>query len=123
MGFYRPVGIDFLSNTIARPSTLHETSRISPVHSAQGSDTERQATYRWQVKVEACAHVGRDDVVAEEAAADPAAWLGALAVYREADYRTEAVALAVSEAVSQLGALDRYLRLVDDGEVRRRELR
>ncbi|WP_327311752.1 zeta toxin family protein [Streptomyces sp. NBC_01243] len=54
----------------------------------------RPETYRWQAEVEARARACRYDVVAEEAAADPAAWLAALAAYREAGYRTEVVALA-----------------------------
>lgn len=37
---------------------------------------------------------------------------------REAGYRVEIVALAVPEAVSQLGILDRYLRLGEDGWAR-----
>ncbi|UQA91471.1 zeta toxin family protein [Streptomyces halobius] len=41
-----------------------------------------------------------------------------MAAYRQADYRVEVIALAVPEAVSQLGVLDRYLRLADEGRVR-----
>ncbi|MFF4756611.1 zeta toxin family protein [Streptomyces sp. NPDC002514] len=66
----------------------------------------RPETYRWQAEVEAHARVRRFDVVAEEALADPAGWLATLAVYRAAGYRVEVVALAVPEAVSQLGVLE-----------------
>ncbi|MFI5905409.1 zeta toxin family protein [Streptomyces cyaneofuscatus] len=78
----------------------------------------RPETYRWQAEVEAHARDRRFDVVAEEALADPAGWLATLAVYRRAGYRVEVVALAVPEAVSQLGVLDRYLRLAEEGRAR-----
>ncbi|MFI1177521.1 zeta toxin family protein [Streptomyces melanogenes] len=75
----------------------------------------RTDTYRWQAEVEARARAGRYDVVVEEAMPDPAGWRAAAAAYRRAGYRIEVVALAVPEAVSQLGVLDRYLRLADEG--------
>ncbi|MET8755213.1 zeta toxin family protein [Streptomyces sp. NPDC004667] len=78
----------------------------------------RGETYRWQAELEARARAGRYDVVVEEALADPAGWLASAAVYRAAGYRVEVVALAVPEAVSQLGVLDRYLRLADEGRAR-----
>ncbi|MEU1668520.1 zeta toxin family protein [Streptomyces sparsogenes] len=78
----------------------------------------RPETYRWQAEVEAHARSRRFDVVAEEALADPAGWLATLAIYRAAGYRVEVVALAVPEAVSQLGVLDRYLRLAEEGRAR-----
>lgn len=78
----------------------------------------RPETYRWQAEVEAHARGRRYDVVAEEALADPAEWLATLAAYRTAGYRIEVVALAVPEAVSQLGVLDRYLRLAEEGRAR-----
>ncbi|MFD9240649.1 zeta toxin family protein [Streptomyces sp. NPDC059556] len=78
----------------------------------------RPETYRWQAEVEARARGRRFDVVAEEALADPAGWLAVLAGYRAAGYRVEVVALAVPEAVSQLGVLDRYLRLAEEGRAR-----
>ncbi|MGA4803518.1 zeta toxin family protein [Streptomyces lavendulocolor] len=78
----------------------------------------RPETYRWQAEVEALARSRRFDVVAEEALADPAGWLATVAAYREAGYRIEVVALAVPEAVSQLGVLDRYLRLAEEGRAR-----
>ncbi|MFD9795512.1 zeta toxin family protein [Streptomyces sp. NPDC059070] len=75
----------------------------------------RSDTYRWQAEAEAHARAGRYDVVVEEALPDPAAWRTSAAAYRRAGYRIEFVAMAVPEAVSQLGALDRYLRLADAG--------
>ncbi|MEU3733721.1 zeta toxin family protein [Streptomyces sp. NPDC033538] len=78
----------------------------------------RPETYRWQAEVEALARSRRFDVVAEEALADPAGWLATVAAYRGAGYRIEVVALAVPEAVSQLGVLDRYLRLAEEGRAR-----
>ncbi|WP_370424253.1 zeta toxin family protein (plasmid) [Streptomyces sp. QH1-20] len=78
----------------------------------------RPETYHWQAEAEAHARSRRFDVVAEEALADPAGWLATLAVYRAAGYRIEVVALAVPEAVSQLGVLDRYLRLAEEGRAR-----
>ncbi|GAA1924238.1 zeta toxin family protein [Streptantibioticus ferralitis] len=78
----------------------------------------RPETYRWQAELEAHARACRYDVVVEEALAEPAAWRGAVAAYRQAGYRIEVVALAVPEAVSQLGVLDRYLRLADEGRAR-----
>ncbi|MGQ7754802.1 zeta toxin family protein (plasmid) [Streptomyces sp. WC2508] len=78
----------------------------------------RAETYRWQAEVEAHARACRYDVVAEEALGDPAGWLASVAAYRAAGYRVEVVALAVPEAVSQLGVLDRYLRLAEEGRAR-----
>ncbi|WP_331721530.1 zeta toxin family protein [Streptomyces sp. NBC_00212] len=75
----------------------------------------RPETYRWQAEVEAHARAARYDVVVEEALPDPAAWRASAAAYRQAGYSIEFVALAVPEAVSQLGLLDRYLRLADEG--------
>ncbi|MFJ1751277.1 zeta toxin family protein [Streptomyces sp. NPDC088116] len=78
----------------------------------------RPETYRWQAEVEAHARAHRYDVVVEEALADPVAWRASVAAYRQAGYRVEVVALAVPEAVSQLGVLDRYLRLAEEGRAR-----
>ncbi|MFI2241218.1 zeta toxin family protein [Streptomyces chrestomyceticus] len=78
----------------------------------------RPQTYGWQAEVEAHARAHRYDVVAEEALADPARWRAAAAAYRQAGYRVEVVALAVPEAVSQLGVLDRYLRLAEEYRAR-----
>ncbi|MFJ2590961.1 zeta toxin family protein (plasmid) [Streptomyces sp. NBC_00376] len=78
----------------------------------------RPETYRWQAEVETRARAGRYDVVVEEALADPAAWRASAVAYRQAGYRVEFVALAVPESVSQLGVLDRYLRLAEEGRAR-----
>ncbi|MFF3275989.1 zeta toxin family protein [Streptomyces chrestomyceticus] len=78
----------------------------------------RPETYGWQAEVEAHARARRYDVVAEEALAAPARWRAAVAAYRQAGYRIEVVALAVPEAVSQLGVLDRYLRLAEQYRAR-----
>ncbi|MFE5097027.1 zeta toxin family protein [Streptomyces sp. NPDC056638] len=78
----------------------------------------RPETYWWQAEVEARARAARYDVVAEEAVADAAEWMATVAAYRAAGYRIEVVALAVPEAVSQLGVLDRYLRLAEEGRAR-----
>ncbi|KEF04810.1 Zeta toxin family protein [Kitasatospora aureofaciens] len=78
----------------------------------------RPQTYDWQAEVEAHARAHRYDVVAEEALADPARWRATAAAYRQAGYRIEVVALAVPEAVSQLGVLDRYLRLAEQSRAR-----
>ncbi|WP_230864353.1 zeta toxin family protein [Streptomyces clavuligerus] len=50
--------------------------------------------------------------------ADPSGWMASLTEWRRAGYRIEVVALAVPEAVSQLGVLDRCLRLAEDGAAR-----
>ncbi|MER7050107.1 zeta toxin family protein [Streptomyces jumonjinensis] len=78
----------------------------------------REETYRWRAEVEERARAGRFDVVAEEALPDPAGWEAALSGWRRAGYRVEVVALAVPAAVSQLGVLDRYLRLAEEGRAR-----
>ncbi|MEW1637606.1 zeta toxin family protein [Streptomyces sp. NPDC093801] len=83
-----------------------------------GWQTYGWQTYGWQAEVEARARAARYDVVAEEALADPAGWLASAGAYRAASYRVEVVALAVPEAVSQLGVVDRYLRLADEGRPR-----
>ncbi|MEU7222322.1 zeta toxin family protein [Streptomyces chrestomyceticus] len=78
----------------------------------------RPETYRWQAEVEARARAGRHDAVVEAALADPQDLLEQLAAYRSTGHRIEVVALAVPEAVSQLGVLDRYLRLAREGRAR-----
>ncbi|MEW1551840.1 zeta toxin family protein [Streptomyces tsukubensis] len=78
----------------------------------------RPETYRWQAEVEAHARARRYDVVVEEALGDPAGWRASLEAYRKASYRIEVLALAVPEAVSHLGVLDRYLRLAEEGRAR-----
>ncbi|MCJ0875253.1 zeta toxin family protein [Streptomyces sp. AP-93] len=78
----------------------------------------RPQTYWWQAEVEAQARALRCDVVVETPLADPEVFRGSAAAYRQAGYRIEVVALAVPEAVSQLGVLDRYLRLAVAGRAR-----
>ncbi|MFI9311136.1 zeta toxin family protein [Streptomyces triculaminicus] len=78
----------------------------------------RPDTRRWQHEVEAHARANRFDVVAETALADPQEFRTAAAAYRQAGYRIEVIALAVPEAVSQLGVLDRYLRHAEAGSAR-----
>ena len=69
----------------------------------------RADTRRWQEEVEAYARSARLDVVVESALADPANFRAVSAAYRAAGYRVEVVVLAVAEAVSQLGVLQRFL--------------
>ncbi|MFD3779966.1 zeta toxin family protein [Streptomyces sp. NPDC058612] len=78
----------------------------------------RPQTYWWQAEVEARARALRYDVVVETPLADPEAFRTSAQAYRRAGYRVEVVALAVPEAVSQLGVLDRYLRLAETGRAR-----
>ncbi|WP_414170890.1 zeta toxin family protein (plasmid) [Streptoverticillium reticulum] len=78
----------------------------------------RPDTRRWQQEVEAHARAHRFDVVVETALADPQEFRTAAAAYRQAGSRIEVVALAVPEAVSQLGILDRYLRHAEAGTAR-----
>ncbi|MFF3159583.1 zeta toxin family protein [Streptomyces sp. NPDC057910] len=78
----------------------------------------RPETYQWQTDVEARVRAGRCDAVVETPLARPDAARASLAVYRRAGYRIEIVALAVPEAVTQLGVLDRYLRLAKAGRAR-----
>lgn len=78
----------------------------------------RSETYRWQAEVEARVRAGRYDAVVEAPLAHPQEFLAGMAAYRQAGYRVELVALAVPEAVSQLGILDRYLHLAQEGRAR-----
>ncbi|MFJ2406630.1 zeta toxin family protein [Streptomyces xanthochromogenes] len=78
----------------------------------------RPETYRWQAEVEAHLRERRFDAVVETPLADADRFRRSVAAYREAGYRVEAVVLAVPEAVSQLGVLDRYLRLAAEGRAR-----
>ncbi|MFH8411168.1 zeta toxin family protein [Streptomyces sp. NPDC018019] len=78
----------------------------------------RPETYRWQAKVEARVRAGHHDAVLEAPLADPQAFVEQLGAYRRAGHRIETVVLAVPEAVSQLGILDRYLRLARQGRAR-----
>ncbi|MFI0742666.1 zeta toxin family protein [Streptomyces sp. NPDC021100] len=78
----------------------------------------RPETYHWQAAVEARVREGRYDAVVEAPLAHPQEFVNGIAAYRQAGYRVEVVALAVPEAVSQLGVLDRYLRLAEEGRAR-----
>lgn len=78
----------------------------------------RAETYKWQAEVEARVRAGRYDAVVEAPLAHPQEFLAGMAAYRQAGYRVELVALAVPEAASQLGILDRYLRLAEEGRAR-----
>lgn len=78
----------------------------------------RPETYRWQAEVEARVRADRYDAVVEAPLAEVQEFLNEAAAYRQAGYRVEIVALAVPEAVSQLGILDRYLRLAEEGKAR-----
>lgn len=69
----------------------------------------RPDTRRWQAAVEAYLREHRFDAVIETALADPGAFRKAAVAYRQAHYRIEVVVLAVAEALSQVGVLDRYL--------------
>ncbi|MFZ3573737.1 zeta toxin family protein [Streptomyces sp. BH097] len=74
----------------------------------------RPDTQAWQRAVEEAARQGRFDVVVESALADPDEFREQATALRAAGYRIEVVALAIPEAVSQLGVLDRYLRAADE---------
>ncbi|MER5642664.1 zeta toxin family protein [Kitasatospora sp. NPDC002227] len=78
----------------------------------------RTDTYGWQAEVEARLRAARFDAVVEAALGRPEEFLAEIAAYRRAGYRIEIVALAVPEALSQLGVLDRYLRLAVEGRAR-----
>ncbi|AUG76858.1 Zeta toxin family protein [Kitasatospora sp. MMS16-BH015] len=78
----------------------------------------RTDTYGWQSEVEERVWLSRFDAVVEAALGRPDEFLAEIAVYRRAGYRVEIVALAVPEALSQLGVLDRYLRLAVEGRAR-----
>ncbi|MCQ8835802.1 zeta toxin family protein [Streptomyces malaysiensis] len=78
----------------------------------------RPETYRWQADIEARVREGRYDAVVEAPLAHTQEFLAGMAAYRQAGYRVEILALAVPEAVSQLGILDRYLRLAEEGRAR-----
>ena len=78
----------------------------------------RSDTYGWQAQLEARLREGRFDAVVEAALGRPEEFLEGIAAYRRAGYRVEIVALAVPEALSQLGVLDRYLNLAVEGRAR-----
>ncbi|MFJ7250158.1 zeta toxin family protein [Kitasatospora sp. NPDC098652] len=78
----------------------------------------RTDTYGWQAQLEARLRQERYDAVVEAALGRPEEFLAEIATYRRAGYRVEIVALAVPEALSQLGVLDRYLHLAVEGRAR-----
>ncbi|MFI6449675.1 zeta toxin family protein [Kitasatospora sp. NPDC050543] len=63
----------------------------------------RVVTYGWQAQVEKRLRQSRFDAVVEAALGRPEEFLAEIAAYRRAGYRVEIVALAVPEALSQLG--------------------
>ncbi|WP_431776303.1 zeta toxin family protein [Streptomyces cucumeris] len=79
----------------------------------------RPETYQWQAAVEAAAREGRYDAVVEVPLSRPEDFLAAALASRKAGYWVEVVALAVSLAVSELSALERFLRLAQEGQAPR----
>ncbi|MBB1258327.1 zeta toxin family protein [Streptomyces alkaliterrae] len=79
----------------------------------------RRDTSRWQAAVEEYVRTHRFDAVVESAPADPAEFRSSSVAYRGAGHRIEVVALATSEALSQLGLLDRFLNGDAGGDRRR----
>ncbi|MBT2446200.1 zeta toxin family protein [Streptomyces sp. ISL-43] len=75
----------------------------------------RPVTRWWQAEIEAYARAAGLDVVVELALADPAEARTVSALYRAAGYWIELVVLAVAEADSQFGALERFLAPGADG--------
>ncbi|MEU3955226.1 zeta toxin family protein [Streptomyces achromogenes] len=69
----------------------------------------RPDTSRWQAGVEAHVRACGFDAVVESALADPQEFRTSSHAYRQAGHRIEVVAVAVAEAWSQLGILDRFL--------------
>ncbi|MCX5216112.1 zeta toxin family protein [Kitasatospora sp. NBC_00240] len=69
----------------------------------------RPDTRRWQAATESHAREHRFDAVVETALTDPDEARAAAANWRRAGYRIEVAVLAVPEAWSQLGVMDRYL--------------
>ncbi|MEV2255955.1 zeta toxin family protein [Streptomyces sp. NPDC050147] len=78
----------------------------------------RADTSRWQSAVEEHVRAHRYDTVVESALADADEFRQAATAYRAAGYRIEVVALAVPEALSQLGILERYLGEAEQGSGR-----
>lgn len=75
----------------------------------------RPDTARWQAAVEAHVREMGFDAVVESALADPDDFRASSRAYRAAGHRIEVVVLAVSEALSQLGIVDRFLTEAADG--------
>ncbi|WP_055631784.1 zeta toxin family protein [Streptomyces griseoruber] len=69
----------------------------------------RPDTARWQAAVEAHVREKGFDAVVESALADPDDFRASSTAYRAAGHRIEVVAVATSEALSQLGIVDRFL--------------
>ncbi|MFF4227463.1 zeta toxin family protein [Streptomyces abikoensis] len=69
----------------------------------------RPDTIRWQAAVEDHVRARAFDAVVESALADAGEVRQSAAAYRQAGHRIEVVALATSEALSQLGTLERFL--------------
>jgi predicted ABC-type ATPase len=63
---------------------------------------------KWMAKVHAYSIEQRYDVIMESAMTKPADFLEPIQQYRDAGYRVEVAVLAVPEALSRLGVLDRY---------------
>ncbi|WP_069772225.1 zeta toxin family protein [Streptomyces sp. LUP30] len=75
----------------------------------------RPDTARWQAAVEAHVREMGFDAVVESALADPDDFRASSRAYRAAGHRIEVVVLAISEALSQLGIVDRFLTEAADG--------
>lgn len=75
----------------------------------------RPDTRRWQAAVEDHVRAYRFDAVVESALADAGDFRTSAAAYRRAGHRTEVVAVATAEALSQLGIVDRFLTEAVDG--------
>ncbi|MET9415361.1 zeta toxin family protein [Streptomyces klenkii] len=75
----------------------------------------RPDTRKWQTEVEAYVRAHGFDAVVETTLADPDDVRTTASAYRQSGHRVEVIALAVPEAVSQLGVLDRYLRQAETG--------
>ncbi|MDX3209922.1 zeta toxin family protein [Streptomyces scabiei] len=75
----------------------------------------RPDTARWQAAVEAHVREMSFDAVVESALADPDDFRASSRAYRAAGHRIEVVVLAISEALSQLGIVDRFLTETADG--------
>ncbi|MGX1913548.1 zeta toxin family protein [Streptomyces phaeochromogenes] len=75
----------------------------------------RPDTVRWQAAVEAHVREMGFDAVVESALADPDDFRASSRAYRTVGHRIEVVVLAISEALSQLGIVDRFLTDAADG--------
>ncbi|MGW7821850.1 zeta toxin family protein [Streptomyces puniciscabiei] len=75
----------------------------------------RPDTARWQAAVEAHVREMGFDAVVESALSDPDDFRASSRAYRAAGHRIEVVVLAIPEALSQLGIVDRFLTEAADG--------